>query len=55
VKFNAFERELFHSRKVPTPIFLQNLLSLPHLHARKTCGKKLLIDYNQSHVVTFDE
>jgi hypothetical protein len=26
-----------------------------HLPTRKTCGKDLLIDYNKSHVDTFDE
>jgi hypothetical protein len=25
---------------------------LPHLLVRKTCEKKLLVDYSQSHVVT---
>jgi len=25
---------------------------LPHLFVRKTCEKKLLVDYSQSHVVT---
>jgi hypothetical protein len=29
-----------------------NLLSLPHLLARKTQGTKLLVDYDISHVVT---
>jgi len=32
---------------------LHNLLSLPRLPARCTRGKKPLIDYSQSHVVTF--
>ncbi len=29
-----------------------NLLSLPHLLARKTSGREPLVDYSQSHVVT---
>jgi hypothetical protein len=29
-----------------------NLLSLPHLLARKTHSRKPLVDYSQSHVVT---
>jgi hypothetical protein len=28
---------------------------LPHLLTRKTCGRESLVDYSQSHVVTFDE
>ncbi len=52
---NASKGELFHSRKVLAPICLQNLLSFLHLLTRKTRGKDLLIDYNQSHVYTFDE
>ncbi len=52
---NASKGELFHSRKVLAPICFQNLLSLLHLLTRKTHGKDLLIDYNQSHVDTFDE
>jgi hypothetical protein len=35
---NAFEGELFHSRKIL--ICFQNLLSLPHFPTRRTCGKK---------------
>jgi hypothetical protein len=31
---------------------LRSLLSLPHLLARCTQGKNLLIDYSQSHVMT---
>jgi hypothetical protein len=31
-----------------------NLLSLPHLPIRKTRGREPLVDYSQSHVVTFD-
>jgi hypothetical protein len=42
---NAFEGELFHSKKVLAPICLQNLLSLPHLLARKTHSKESLINY----------
>jgi hypothetical protein len=30
-----------------------NLFSLPHLPARRTIGKIHLVDYSQSHVVTF--
>jgi hypothetical protein len=52
---NAFEGELLHSRKVSTPICLQNLLSFLHLLERKTHSKKSLNNYNQSHVVTSDE
>ncbi len=33
-------------------IKLNNLLSLLHLHAMHTRGKKPLVDYSQSHVVT---
>ncbi len=32
-----------------------NLLFLLHLFARKTIGKIPFIDYNQSHVITFNE
>ncbi len=32
-----------------------NLLSLPHLSARKTRREKPLVNYNQSHVVTLIE
>jgi len=35
---NAFERVLFHSRKIL--ICFQNLLSLPHFPVRRTCSKK---------------
>ncbi len=52
---NAFEGELFHSKRVSTPICLQKNLSLLHMHVRKTYNKKLLINYSQSHVVTYDE
>jgi hypothetical protein len=52
---NASENELFHTRKAPGPIFLQNLLSFLHLPITKTCDKKPLINYNQSHVVIFYE
>jgi hypothetical protein len=31
---------------------LHNLLALPHLLARPTQGKELLVDYSRSHVVT---
>jgi hypothetical protein len=31
------------------------LLSLPHLPTRRTSGKKPLVDYSQSHVVTLEE
>jgi hypothetical protein len=31
------------------------LFSLPHLPTRQTKGQKPLVDYSQSHVVTFDE
>jgi hypothetical protein len=34
---------------------LHNLLSLLHLPIRRTRGKEPLIDYSQSHVVTFVE
>ncbi len=37
------------------PISFANLFSLPHLLARKTRGKKSLVDYNQSYVVTSRE
>ncbi len=36
---NAYEGELFHSNKAPPLICFQNLLSLPHFLAIKTCGK----------------
>ncbi len=49
------KRQLLHSIRSQTPFCLKNLLSLPHLLARKTCGKEPLIDYSQSHVGTFDE
>ncbi len=52
---NASKGELFHFRKVLAPICLQNLLSLLYPPTRKTHGKDLLIDYNQSHVDTVDE
>jgi hypothetical protein len=42
---NAYEGELFHSKKAPAPICFQNLLSLSHLPTRKTRGKELLINY----------
>ncbi len=32
---------------------LHNLLSLPCLTTKQTKGEKLLVDYSQSHVVTF--
>lgn len=37
------------------PISFANLLSLPHLLERKTKGKELLMDYNQSYVITSSE
>ncbi len=52
---HAIEKELLHSRKARAPLCFHNLLSLSHPPARKTSGKELLVDYNQSHVVTFDE
>jgi hypothetical protein len=36
-------------------LLFENLLSLPHLLARKIKNKKPLIDYKQSNVVTFNE
>jgi hypothetical protein len=30
---------------------IHNLLSLPHLPAKQTKGRELLVDYSQSHVV----
>jgi hypothetical protein len=32
---------------------IHNILLLPHLLAKQTKGKKPLINYSQSHVVTF--
>jgi hypothetical protein len=52
---DVFKRQLLHFTKIRTPLCLKNLLSLPHLPIRKTHGKEPLIDYNESHVVTFDE
>jgi hypothetical protein len=43
---NASTRELFHFRRVLTPICLQNLLSFSHLPTRKMHNKKPLIDYS---------
>ncbi len=34
------------------PSSFANLLSLSHLPTRKTRGKELLVDYNQSHIIT---
>jgi len=34
---------------------MHNLFSLLHLPTRQTKGKKSIIDYSQSHVVTFDK
>jgi hypothetical protein len=34
---------------------LANILSLSHLHARKTKGNEPLISYNQSHIITYNE
>jgi hypothetical protein len=34
---------------------IHNLLSLPHLLAKQTKGRELLVDYSQSHVVTSKE
>lgn len=34
---------------------MHNLFSLLHLPTRQTNGKKSLVDYSQSHVVTFDK
>jgi hypothetical protein len=52
---NVFEGQLLHSTRSQTPLYLKNLLFSPHLPTRKTHEKEPLIDYNQSHVVTFDE
>ncbi len=52
---HALEEELLHSKKGQAPLCLHNLLSLSHLPTRKTSNKELLVDYNQFHVVTFDE
>jgi hypothetical protein len=49
------KRQLLHSTKSQTPLCLKNLLFLPHIPAKKTHGKKPLIDYNWSHIVTSDE
>jgi hypothetical protein len=49
---DVFERQLLHFVKSQTPFCLKNLLSLPHLPAKKTCEKEPLVDYIQSHVVT---
>jgi len=48
-------RQLLHFARSQTPLCLKNLLFLPHLPIRKTHEKEPLVDYNQSHVVTFDE
>jgi hypothetical protein len=34
---------------------MHNLLSLPHLLAKHIRGKKPLIGYSKSHIVTFDQ
>ncbi len=34
---------------------MHNLLSMPHLPTRKTKGKEPLVDYFQSHVITYDQ
>ncbi len=34
---------------------MQNLFSMPHLLARQTKGKEPLVDYSQSHVITYDQ
>jgi len=52
---DVFEGQLLHFARSRIPFFLKNLLSLPHLPARKTCEKEPLIDYIQSHIVTSDE
>jgi hypothetical protein len=52
---NVFEGQLLHYARSRTPLCLKKLLFLPHLPARKTCEKEPLIDYNQSHIVTYDE
>jgi hypothetical protein len=51
----VFEGQLLHYARSWTPLCLKKLLFLPHLPARKTCEKEPLIDYNQSHIVTYDE
>ncbi len=35
---------------IQVPFLLANMSSLPHLLLRKTKGKELLINYNQSHI-----
>ncbi len=34
---------------------IHNLPSLPHLPTKQTKGKEPLVDYSQSHVITFEE
>ncbi len=43
---NVFEGPLLHSTGSQTPHYLKNLLSLPHLPARKTWWKEPLVDYS---------
>ncbi len=52
---HATKNELLHSRKARAPLCFHNLLSLSHPPARKTSSKEVLVDYNQSHVVTSNE
>jgi len=40
---------------IQVPLTLTNLLSFLHLLARKTKAKKLIVDSNQLHEVTFNE
>jgi hypothetical protein len=40
---------------IQVPLTLTNLLSFLHLFARRTKAKKLIVDYNQLHEVTFNE
>ncbi len=48
-------KNLENSVQVALAEGFHNLLSLPHLFARRTNGRKPLIDYFQSHVVTSEK